>query len=311
MDISAILTVSAQAAGASGAVTVSTRAARWMRERARFRHQADFARELLGLHQDRSIAYRHDSRHVLYSGTENLHPDNLHGLVAASGNAYQQAVRVGRLRIQDEILTHGEHDMALIGSPTAEGLSRLLFGYSPDGDPDSLALDQVPLDLPYRWVISKSDVADAAVARRFVPGRGLVERPNWRVSAPDRIYVPKVDEYGLLLDDYLLVTKVRNYLSRDATDGGFSIISFGGTHGTGTRALELLFKDRSLLADIAGKLRHRPAAFQALFRVSDIQHDRTLGSHARQIELVDDVVVLPDRDQIWRTATETVQRGIQ
>jgi hypothetical protein len=311
MDISAVLTVAAQAAGASGAVTVSTPAARWMRARARFRDQAHVARELLGLRQNNLVAYRHDSRHILYSGTEKLHPDNLHGLVAASGNAYHDALRNGRLRVEDAILTHAEHDLALIGSPTAEGLSRLLFGYSPDGDPDSLALDQVPLDLPYRWVISKNDVADSAVARRFVTGRGLVERPNWRISTPDRIYVPKVDEYGLLLDDYLLVTKVRNYLSRDATDGGFSIISFGGTHGTGTRALELLFKDHRVLADIADRLQQRPAAFQALFRVSDIDHDRKRGSHARRIELADDVIVLPDRDQVWRTATDIVQRGIQ
>ena len=87
MDISAVLTVTAQVAGASGLVTVSSRAAGWMREKARFRQQADVARELLGLHQGHLVAYRHDSRHVLYTGSETLHPDNLHGLVAAGGNA--------------------------------------------------------------------------------------------------------------------------------------------------------------------------------------------------------------------------------
>jgi hypothetical protein len=310
MDISAVLTVATQAAGASGMVTVSTRAARWMRAKARFRDQATFARELLGLRQSGLIAYRHDSKHILYSGTEQLHPDNLYGLAAAGGNAYVDAQRNGLLRVEDEILTHASHDLALIGSPTAEGLSRLLFGYVPDGDPDSLALDQVPLDLPYRWVISKNEVADSAVARRFVAGRGVVERPNWRIAAPDRIYVPRVDEDGLLLEDYLLVTKVRNYLSSASIDEGHFIISFGGSHGTGTRALELLFKDQMVLTDIADRLRQRPAAFQMLFRVSEIKHDRTVGSYARRIELVDDPTILPDRDPIWRTATEIVQRGM-
>lgn len=311
MDISAVMTVAAQAAGASGMVTVSTRAARWMRTKAKFRDQANVARELLGLQQSKLIAYRHDSKHVLYSGTESLHPDNLHGLAAASGNAYVDAQRTGRLRIEEEILTHATHDLALIGSPTAEGLSRLLFGYAPDGDPDSLALHQMPLDLPYRWVISKNEVADSAIARRFVAGRGLVERPNWRIAGPDRIYVPRVDEDGLLLDDYLLVTKVRNYVSLAAIDEGRFIVSFGGSHGTGTRALELLFKDRRILTDIADRLHQRPAAFQMLFRVSDIKHDRTAGSHARTIELVGDPIILPDRDAIWRTATAVVQRGMQ
>lgn len=310
MDISAVLTVAAQAAGASGMVTVSARAARWMRARARFRDQANAARELLGLRQSKLIAYRHDSKHILYSGTEHPHPDNLHGLAAASGNAYVDAKRNGCLRVEDEILTHSSHDLALIGSPTAEGLSRLLFGYAPDGDPDSLALDQVPLDLPFRWVISKNQVADSAVARRFVAGRGLVERPNWRISGPKRIYVPRVDEHGLLLDDYLLVTKVRNYLSPGAIDEGHFILSFGGSHGTGTRALELLFKDQGILTSIAGRLERRPAAFQMLFRVSDIKHDHIAGSHARKIELVDDPIILPDRDSIWRTATEIAQRGM-
>jgi hypothetical protein len=47
-----------------------------------------------------------------------------------------------------------------------------------------------------------------------------------------------------------------------------------------------------------------------LFRVSDIKHDRAAGSHARRIELVDDPIMLPDRDPIWRTATEIAQRGM-
>jgi hypothetical protein len=167
----------------------------------------------------------------------------------------------------------------------------------------------MPLDLPYRWILSKNEVDDTAVARRFVAGRGMVERPNWRISGPGRIYVPRVDEDGVLMDDYLLVTRVRNYLSRNAIDEGHSITSFGGTHGTGTRALELLFRDKDILSRIAGQLRSRPGAFQMLFRVSDIDHNRTMGSHARKIELVDDVVMLPDTDSVWRTTSEIVQRG--
>jgi hypothetical protein len=47
-----------------------------------------------------------------------------------------------------------------------------------------------------------------------------------------------------------------------------------------------------------------------LFRVSDIKHDRAAGSHARTIQLVGDPIILPDRDSIWRTAAEIVQRGM-
>jgi hypothetical protein len=201
------------------------------------------------------------------------------------------------------------HDLALIGSPTAEGLSRLIFGYASDDDPDSLTPDRVPVDLPYRWVISKNEVDERAVARRYVAGRGLVERPNWRIAGPGRIFIPHVDDQGVLMDDYLLVTRLRNYLSHSAIDEGRFIVSFGGSHGTGTRALELLFQNTPVLAQIAAQRQNRPAAFQALFRVGDIEHSRTVGSYARKIELVDDIIILPDHYLTWRTAAEIVQRG--
>ena len=87
------------------------------------------------------------------------------------------------------------------------------------------------------------------------------------------------------------------------------LFGYPPTHGTGTRALELLFRDNDILSQLAGRLQSRPGAFQMLFRVSDIDHSRTVGSHARKIELVEDVIVLPDTDAVWRTAVETVERG--
>lgn len=292
-------------------VTVSSTAAKWMKRTARFRQQADVAKEVLGLRQGRMVAYRHDSRHVLYNETETLHPDNLHGLVAASGNDYVRAQQAGRLRIEDEIRAHVTHDLVLIGSPTAEGLSRVLFGYVPDGESDSLTLGDTPVDLPYRWVLSKNEVAEGAVARRFVAGRGIVERPNWRIAGLERSYIPRVDEDGILMEDYLLVTKLRNYLSPVALDDGRAVISFGGTHGTGTRALGLIFKDKDVLRELVDQLRSRPAAFQMLFRVGDIAHDQKAGSHARTIELVENAIVLPDNDQVWRTAAQTLERNLR
>lgn len=308
MDISAVLTIASEVGGATGLVTVSSSASKWMKKTAKLRQQADVAKEVLGLHQGRIVAYRHDSRHVLYN--ESLHPDNLHGLVAASGNDYIRAQQAGRLRIEDEIRAHVTHDLVLIGSPTAEGLSRVLFGYEPDGDADSLALGDAPVDLPYRWVLSKNEVADGAVARRFVAGRGMVERPNWRIQGPHRSFVPRVDEDGVLLEDYLLVTKLRNYLSPIALDDGRAVISFGGTHGTGTRALGLIFRDKEVLRELVDQLRSRPAAFQMLFRVGDIAHDPKTGSRARTIELVENAIVLPDGDQVWRTAAQTLERNL-
>lgn len=134
-----------------------------------------------------------------------------------------------------------------------------------------------------------------------------MERPNWRIAGPSGLYVPRVDEDGLLQEDYLLVTRARNYLSTGSIDAGHYIVSFGGAHGTGTRALSILYRDRTILRKLSDQLRARPASFQFLLRVGDIAHDPVNGSHARSLELVGDAMILPDSDSIWRTAQESVR----
>ncbi len=108
----------------------------------------------------------------------------------------------------------------LIGSPTAEGLSRPVFGYEPDINRDSLALRHPPIDLPVKWILSKSEIDEHAQAKRFVAGRGLVSRPNWHIQGPERLYIPEVDDLGYLSLDYLVVTQLRNYLSTRSMDEG-------------------------------------------------------------------------------------------
>jgi hypothetical protein len=103
---------------------------------------------------------------------------------------------------------------------------------------------------------------------------------------------------------------VRNYLSADALDMGHYIVSFGGTHGTGTRALELLYRNRGILRKVADQLRARPAAFQLLLRAGNIAHDPVNGSHASRIELIGNAMILPDSDSVWRTAVRSVRRDL-
>src|SRR4051812_30906174 len=56
MDVSAVLTVAAETAGASGLVTVSSRAAGWLRDRAVHLDHAGEVRALLGLRQAGTVA---------------------------------------------------------------------------------------------------------------------------------------------------------------------------------------------------------------------------------------------------------------
>ena len=240
--------------------------------------------------------YLHVNAHALYAG--GAHPDNQHGLVSASGGEPSAAF---------DRKEQGSTDVVLIGSPTAENTSRRVFGYVPDGD-DSLALDNLPFDLPYRWVLSRNQIDERATSKRLVQDKGVVERPNWRIEG-HRMFVPRTDGDGFLQDDYLLVTKLRNYTSQAAVDSGKYLLSLGGTHGLATRGIELLMSNRHVLGDLARKLPDDPAAFQAVFRVGDVEHGPS-GSKARKIALAGDPVLLPDTTQVWRTAVQVAERHL-
>lgn len=184
---------------------------------------------------------------------------------------------------------------------------------------EGLVLHDPPLDLPYAWELDPDRLGDGRVGR-YVRGKGKVERPLWRIKdlrrGESEYLVPTADAEGLLHEDYLLITRVRNFLSDDGPARGQFLVSFGGAHGTGTRAVALLLKDPVLLGKVLERLREkqskstgrlggRPDAYQLLFRTSDIEHSAK-GSIPRALELVD-ATILPDNDAIWDHAHRLVR----
>ena len=310
LEIGAVLKVIAEIAGATGLVEVSHRAHEWLKGRAQTHKEVDAAKQLLGIARD-DVAYRHDSVHPLYSGATELHPDNLAALTAAAGDEYFRACRLGHVRTAEALTSSLNTNLVLIGSPTAEGLSRPTFGYEPDIDPDSLALGQPPIDLPLRWVLSKTQIDRRAQARRYVEGKAVVTRPNWRIEGQNKMFVPEVDSVGLLSLDYLLVTRLRNYLSHEALDKGKFILSFGGTHGTATRAIEILLRDRETLRKIAHQLEGPPAAYQFLLKVGAMNHDMSRGTRATRVELAGDPIIIPDNQQTWLYAAKVAKSNLE
>lgn len=310
MEIGAVLTV-AEVTGTLGAIVeVSRRAYDWLKGKARLHREIDEAKELLGIKKEGDVAYRHDSVHALYSGGTDLHPDNLAGLTAAAGNEFARATDLRLIRSVTAVKTSLNTNLVLIGSPTAEGLSRPTFGYEPDADPDSLALQQPPVDLPLKWILSKAQIEEHARARRYVAGKGLVSRPNWRIEGRNKLFIPEVDSAGYLSVDYLLVTRLRNYLSLEALDEGKYIVSFGGTHGTATRAIEILLRDSDTLRKIADHLSGHPASYQLLLKVGGMDHDRLLGTRATKVEIVGEPIILDDSQETWRYAARIAQSNL-
>lgn len=268
------------------------------------------AKKLLGLADPAAEAYRSDSRHPQFTADE-LHPDNMAALLAAGSDLLARSV-IQRDSLATDASTSS---LLLFGSPISDGLSRNIFGYSELPDREGLVLDNRQFDLRYAWELDPEQLGTGKV-RRFVAGRGLVERPPWQIkdlrreSSLSRL-VPQTDSNGLLHEDYLLVTRVPNFLSSDAESTGQFFVSFGGTHGTGTRAVSLLFGDRKLLREVVGQLKEKtrattgrlggiPRAYQLLFRVSNIKHTPR-ESIPRALELVD-VFIIDDDTGAWNAA---------
>lgn len=283
---------------ASGIITIQTKVYPWFSRKKALHNQANIAKKALGFERNSPVAYRSDSVHPLF--VDDLHPDNATALVAIAGNDY---VRANKRRVVDSSLTELGTNLVLIGSPASEGLSQPAFGYVVESNsPDSLRLDNPPLDLPYKWVLSRNEIDNAQV-RRFVAGRSEpVARPNWRFEGP-RLWIPGRDNDDMLTVDYLLVTKVRNYLALEALNADKYIVSVAGAHGTGTRAVELLLGRREVLREVAIALKrlNSPNAFQLLFQCTKLTHGPRRGTRALQIGLVD-AVGLPDDMPAWRTA---------
>jgi hypothetical protein len=276
------------------------------------------AKQVLGLSEPAGEAYRSHAVHPLYTPGK-LHPDNAAALLAASSD-----LGLNRMIQRDAIhVDVANNSLLLFGSPTSEGLSRVVFDYSELPDRDGLASLDRPLDFAYAWNLDPESVGDGAVGR-YVPGKGVVRRPPWQISSfrsegPKR-FVPETDSEGMITEDYLLITRLRNFLSPTAQAEGKFLVSFGGAHGTGTRAVACLFKDKRLLRQVLETLRakHReasrqvagiPKSYQVLFRVTDIKHTEK-GSIPRRLELVD-AVVLGDDDSSWDLARRRAAPRLQ
>ena len=172
MDPAGITNLSAAVtAAATGVYLVWDRIAAVLKEASQLHRSSTSGRQALGLAGAGDTSYRHDSVHALYTNELQPHPDNIAALAAVCGKDLADAIKRSQFLAEEEIKTSIGTNLVLIGSPIAEGLSRPLLGYEPEpGLEDSLLLDQAPVDLPYRIVMSRNQVDPSAIARRFVAG---------------------------------------------------------------------------------------------------------------------------------------------
>jgi hypothetical protein len=212
-----------------------------------------------------------------------------------------------------------EYSMALIGGQNSTPLTRVVFESEGPSDYELERRSEPLLPLKYYGIANKARISDDRVGWRM-QGVGEVASYNWPYLVVDphgkelgRLTpVPgeellevrngnAIERVPVLASNYLLVTRVPNFLTpafnrrvQRTNPGGWpSVTIFGGSHGVGTRGLELLTAGANVevLEELASSIRDA-IAFQAMFEVSDIDLQKDEGFHrANSIQLLDVAVL--------------------
>lgn len=280
----------------SSGVALTKTTAGWL---GNLRFQRDRAKELgslLGLGGQDGYSYR----------VGMLHPTLAHGTVHLDDQLAFGALAVGSLSrltpmpwLRLEYVPCEPSDtIVTVGSAWPEGLTRLIFGYTARPGSEDLQYVGGVIDLPYRWAVSVNEVRSECF--RYQPAGLICRRPNWGVVSmrqgfPQTLY-PDLANDHFLVTDYLLITRLPNFLAEP--DRGSALISLGGTHGVGTRSVELMAGDKRLIADLAHRVgTGKSKFFQVLLEASAIRHSPTHGSEAKRLRIVDFVPLQISDDQ--------------
>ena len=219
--------------------------------------------------------------------------------------------QVGPSKYEDEPWDSSpDSHLFLLGDPQSNALSRLVLCHEEDQD-GIITLERDPLYQPrYSYATYPPDSYEGPKTKRYVGGQ-VQERPIYEIRDHEsgKSYASNdVIPGEWLNNEYLLVTRVINTWSLKTVESGKIATVFAGLHGTGTRAIDLLFSDEKLLERTNGERNKRPF-YQALYRVS-IQHDATQQrSFPRDIELVNVEPLELDQREIWERLKERQGHG--
>jgi hypothetical protein len=177
------------------------------------------------------------------------------------------------------------------GGPVSNAISRIAMQYGrKERDPTKglLRIIEPLINLRYEPVYDVEEViSEAGCIVRFIDNQ-IHRAPNWFIrdtKSGELLKPAKRKKDDVLATDFLLISILPNILDRESYERGDKIQIFGGTHGVGTRAVELVCSDNSLIDQInglAGKLPH----WQALLEVDEIEHSK---GESRPVSLRSDI----------------------
>jgi hypothetical protein len=165
-----------------------------------------------------------------------------------------------------------------IGTPTSNELVRKLYQYRElEGSTSGHEhITDDAIHYPITFALLASDVVQHPIERdRFYRGRAMLGRtsalvPNWGLRFREReVVLPRTDGTGALLEDFLVLARVPNWLAPEAIERQAGVVCIGGTHSVGTMAIRHLLRDKSALPQLQQGLSAlgRPPFWQAVIRV--------------------------------------------
>ena len=239
------------------------------------------------------------------------HPDDIIAFCAVAAPRIALASSGITPTVEDVVYSPLSASIVAIGSPEAEALTQIAFGYDKN-ESGGYRYSGDTIDLPYHWLEDPTAIS-ASYRRYSEETQSMQWRPNWpvvsNVGARERTLYPEVDQTGTLISDYLLITRIPNYLSSDGLQLGSVFVSIAGTHGAGTKAIELLVNDRKTLSTLSRRIPLGCDSFQILCRALDLRVDAIGRTRASKIEVLD-VQLIDSFDAKWNASARLSSRRL-
>lgn len=192
-----------------------------------------------------------------------IHPDDQETLFYLTGliNSPKLKAQAKWIAIPDPA-----YNLICLGGPVSNAVTRQNMGFQRKGD-EFLKLRDYPIDFPFSFDLSRKF---AQITKRYAGGR-VHKEYGWPIITSSGVIESKT-RLGWLDEDYLIVTRMPNLSNESAWRKGKDLLIISGAHGTGTRALELLFGNQEALKAIVndvGDARY----YQSFLKIPNIDHD--------------------------------------
>ncbi len=209
------------------------------------------------------------------------HPDDREAMASLGRLGAEIATK---FELVNEVLApkNVQGNLICLGSPVSNYLSRVAMNYRYVTESDKsqgLVSDEKGrlFYLPYEFSLDAKELLKNGVSIRNLQGGRGDEIPNWSIrDCKTGEYLVSDIEGGNLLSDYLLITVLPNIYDPSAYEKHQKLIIIGGSHGVGTKAIDLVFKNRNVLLSL---LRQKENAeyWQAIIKVTDTYFNKKKG----------------------------------